>query len=129
MLSHKDPVASPRIVPDQFWTGPLMPNGHPDRDHANCGRLFDSQPNWPRLAEDCRDSADGDSLAAGGERQRKPTRDCRIMSYFDVRDAVLASVSCASLSYASAAPVMVALAIRSTVLSAVERISLERERQ
>jgi hypothetical protein len=75
------------------------------------------------FAEVGRARADGDSL------RRKPMGACPITSYFDVRDVVLASVSRASLSYASAAPVMVALAIRSTVLSAVERISLERERQ
>ena len=72
--------------------------------------------------------ADRDSVEEGDTAQADVfTRP--IASYFDVRDAVLASVSCASLSYASAAPVMVALATRSTVLSAVERISLERERQ
>jgi hypothetical protein len=42
---------------------------------------------------------------------------------------VLDSVSFAIRSYASATPVMVALAFSSAVFSAFKRISLERERQ
>ena len=101
---------------------------HPGRFELFRGEVYAMSPETVGNAK-VKGAVYGALLAAGGKRQRKPTRGCPITSYFDVRDAVLPSVSCASLSYASAAPVMVALAIRSAVLSAVKRISLERERQ